>query len=550
VEQHPTVGDGQQGDFLRPVGGAEVSGRLNTKLNELREARSADEGSALILALVVILIGTMMVLPIMDYTLAVTRANRTASAKADRTEAVKGGLRAALYSPADLYAACLPSGRTTSIALAAPPGLDIHSWCTTTKDSMQDVPTEQRYALITTQAGSNTQIPANYVSPDSSSPELDGTISPQWCTSMSAVPPVPCGFPYPGNGGDPLAWPAQTSTVPTGSKIFSPYLPPFSNTLAYAGGYAMPPDDFGGQCQVYFPGKYTDNVVITGTTPVYFVSGIYYFEKTLRFSGDAHVVVGAGAEAGCVDSDAIAVADAIGAPFDAYSNGVGGTFVFGAEGRLVIDTATASTGTGVNVVFNRRLVDSSDPLAVLNHISISSVTGVWTGTDTVDLDIPGQLHVPETLVYGGTPTDAWTQHYKASTLVSPALPSAPCAPPPTAVVVGCPIIDVNFTTAAKVNVKIPGYISVPQGAVSVSTTPAGKANKTIMFGGGILAAQMTVTTDVPAFMQLGLLNPVVQKTFKVVTETMSGSPHIVATALVQVNETGGYAVNSWVVQLG
>ena len=112
------------------------------------------------------------------------------------------------------------------------------------------------------------------------------------------------------------------------------------DAAGYAGGYNV--DLGGGQfCKVYFPGRYTDDVVITGTTPVYFVSGVYYFEKTLRLSGDAHVVVGAGATDGCVDGDAIAVADAGYA--DATSSGVGGTFVFGANGRLVIDTATPSS---------------------------------------------------------------------------------------------------------------------------------------------------------------------------------------------------------------
>jgi hypothetical protein len=73
-------------------------------------------------------------------------------------------------------------------------------------------------------------------------------------------------------------------------------------------------------------------------------------------------------------------------------------------------------------------------------------------------------------------------------------------------------------------------------------------NKRIAFGGGILAAQMAVSAVVPDFLQLGLLNPVVQKTFKIVTRTVSGSPRLVATAQVQVNETGGYAINSWVVK--
>lgn len=521
-----------------------------------RRPMQRDEGSSLILALVLVLVGTMMILPVMDYTLGVTRANRALSNKSARVEAVKGGLHVALQDPAKLYHACAGSGRTKAVQLAAPPGLGVASWCTTTSDALQDVPSDLRFAIATTQVGSNVYLPPVYVA-EPERPELDGTISPDWCTSMVQADPmlkVPCGKPYPLSGdADPARWLADTATQSTGSMIFTPNLPPFPNTLAYAGGYPMPVGD-DGPCTVYFPGKYTDDVIITGSTPVYFTSGIYYFEKTLRFSGDAKVVVGAGSTPGCVESDAVAVADAIGAPFDAYSSGVGGTFVFGAEGRLVVDTATASSGAGVDVAFNRRLVDKSDPLAPLNDISIMSVNGVWTGTETIDLvadlnaDAVPDLQVPETLVLGAELSDAWVHRYKSSTLVSAAAAPAPCAPPPTTPAVGCSIIDINLTTAATVKLKIPGYVSVPQGSVSVFTDPGAVANKRIVFGGGILAAQMAVSGAPPEFLQLGLLNPVVQKTFKVMTETTSGTPKVTSMALVQVNETGGYAVNSWVVQ--
>jgi hypothetical protein len=506
----------------------------------------------MILALVLILLGSLMVLPVMDYTMTVTRANRTRTEISDRSEAVKGGLRAALYDPVALYQACRNSGRTTAVQLAVPPGLGVASSCTTVKDATQDVPSDLRYALATTQVGSGTNIPPTY-GPDPNRPELDGTMSPTWCTSMNAADvnaKVPCGKPYPNNGAaDPAAWIADSTNATTGNKIFLPSLPPFSNTLAYAGGYAMPANE--GPCQVYFPGKYTDDVVITGSTPVYFVSGIYYFEKTVRISGNANVVIGAGSTPGCVDSDAIAVADAIDAPFDAYSSGVGGTWVFGANGRLVIDTATATT-TSMNLSFNRRLVDKTDPMAVLNDISIMSVNGVWSGTATADLDIPGQLHVPRSQVWTGSQNDpdAWTHYYKASNLVSTATAPVPCAPPPTAVTAACPVLDINLTTAATVNLKIPGYVSIPQGSLSLSLAAGAGANKTIAFGGGILTAQMSIPGELPASLQLGLLNPVVQKTFKITTVTTSGSPRVTSTALVQVNETGGNAINSWVVQIG
>jgi len=519
---------------------------------------SEDEGSALILTLVFIIIVSFLVLPVMDYIMAVTRSNRVLVSRAERVEAVKGGLRAALVNPSQLYAACVNSGRTTSIALAVPPGLGISSKCTTTQDALQEVPSNLRWALTSIQSGSNASIPPPYVNPDPSSPELDGMISTAWCTSMTASPQLPCGKPYARNGDtDPTAWVNDTSTTSTGGKVFAPQLPPVKNTNWANTGYTLTGD--AGPCRVFYPGKYADDLVITGSTPVYFASGVYYFEKTLRISGDANVVVGYGVAPGCIDSDAEAVGS-IGSPNDAYSDGVGGTFVFGANGRFVVDTATAGGSAGASIIFNRRLMPSTDPLSALNDISIMSVNGVWNGTSTAALDLPAQLHVPVSLVAGATPTDPWSQRYKASTLVSTVTAPIPCAPPPTAVTAACPIIDFNFSTSAKVTVKIPGYVDVPQGSVSIRTQAAAAANKAITFGGGVLAAQVTVCgaaasvacqptdlTVAPAFFQLGLLNPVVQKTFKITTTTTSGAPQIVSTALVQVNETGGYAVNSWVV---
>ncbi|MEP7045129.1 MAG: hypothetical protein ABI949_00540 [Ilumatobacteraceae bacterium] len=303
---------------------------------------------------------------------------------------------------------------------------------------------------------------------------------------------------------------------------------------------------------MYFPGRYTDNVVITGQTPVYFVSGVYYFEKALRFSGDAKVVVGAGATDGCIDSDAIAVADAGYA--DATSNGVGGTFVFGAQGRMIIDTATASgTGRGVNITFNRRLVDPTDPDVIMNNIAIMSVNGVVAGAVTNDYDLPGVMKVPHSMVNATPPVEPLNEHYAASTLVPTTVPltgAFPCAPPPAAPAATCPILDINLTTAMPVTVNIPGYISVPQGGVSLNTALLMAANKRITLGGGVLTGTIGVSATLPGYLQIGLLNSVVQKTFKVVSQTTNSTPRVTATALIQVNQTGGFAINSWVTSFG
>jgi hypothetical protein len=84
----------------------------------------------------------------------------------------------------------------------------------------------------------------------------------------------------------------------------------------------------------------------------------------------------------------------------------------------------------------------------------------------------------------------------------------------------------------------------------VSTASGAEANKNVSFGGGVLAAQVAIGPSVPASLQVGVVETIVQRTFKVVTTTTEGTPKVVATAIVQVNESGGYAINSYTVETG
>ena len=524
------------------------------------ERLRSDEGSTLILCLVVIIVGAFFVLPMMNYVMTVNQASRLRIQSANSSEIVRGGLRSVLYDPAGLYSACAGTGASAAQVLAVPPGLPITTQCTTVSDASQWLPTDVRWALTTTMVGSQAAIPLPYVAPPSR-PELDGTISASWCTS-TITDSLPCGKTYPGNGSPAYTdWflPTNATTTSTGSKIFLPYLPSVIDVPGFAGGYDVNTDGQGTMCKVYFPGRYTDNVVITGTTPVYFVSGVYYFEKTLRFSGDAQVVIGAGATDGCIDGDAIAVADAGYA--DATSSGVGATFVFGAQGRMMVDTATAATKTaGVSVIFNRRLVDDSDDDKIMNNVSIMSVNGsVLLPGVTSDYNNPLVMYSPVSkfntppVVPPVPPIDPISQGYNASTLNPLTVPTTSfgCAPPPATVAATCPIIDVNLTSTKPVTLSIPGYVAVPQGGISVNTAAAAVAGKKVSFGGGILTGTIGVSPDKPAYLQIGLLNQVVQKTFKIVSQTTANiSPRVTATALIQVNQTGGYAINSWVTSFG
>jgi hypothetical protein len=210
----------------------------------------------------------------------------------------------------------------------------------------------------------------------------------------------------------------------------------------------------------------------------------------------------------------------------------------------------------MKIVFNRRLVDPLDPNTIMNNVSIMSVNGIVPplSPTTLDYDSPGVLHVPASKVYATDPVDPVNQHFSASTLIPTTVPASsfPCAyaPAPAVPAPSCPIVDVSLTTTKSVTIDIPGYISVPQGGVSINTAPGMSADKKLSFGGGIMTATIGVSPDKPAYLQLGLLNSVVQKTFKIVSQTVGANPRVTATALVKVNQTGGYAINSWVTSFG
>ena len=518
--------------------------------------QSSDEGSALIICLFLMAVAGFFILPVMTYTMTVLKSNVVVRDKATRSEAVRGGLRVALADPTKLYAACKGAGPTVAVDLAPPPSQNsklpsLSTQCFKVGENKQ-FGNDLRWALTTTQTGSQLMIPP---------PDPDTTISTLWCTSKLNLPPlqpVPCGTAYPGNGSATTnAWwqPGVASTTSTANQIFVPFLPANDRDIQPATGFNMPSWNPGGACKVYFPGTYPDDVTISGPTKTYFVSGIYYFEKTLRITGGATVVVGTGATPGCVDSDSTAAFYAEVSP-GVYPNknqldgasGVGGTFVFGESGRLVIDDAAA--GSAINFTMNRRVQQVGKPEEVMNDVSILSVNGVSPGAATVttDLDIPLQLNVPASKVLGTT-SEPREHGYVASLLVSTLTSPVSCAPPATFSIT-CPIVDVNFGTTRTVNVNIPGYVAVPQGSLSLVIAAGMGTGKSISFGGGVLAAQVAVSPVLPAALQIGVLNPIVQKTFKIVTTTTSGTPRLTSTSLVQVNETGGYSINSMVVQQG
>jgi hypothetical protein len=483
-----------------------------------------DEGSVLMLALVFILVGSLMVVPLLSYANSVLRANKVQVDKVSRAEATRGNLRTVLAEPKALYDACSKSGLTVPVNLAsAKLAIGTSVQCTTIKDDFEMNSATLRRALATIQAG--------------------------------AVQPIGSqGTYYTSPVGDTTSWMAGSSDKSTAGVIWTPPLPIHGLNHPSSVGYMMP--DYGlGTCRVFFPGTYEDPVTISDNVPTYFASGVYYFENTVTFSGAANVVIGSGAEAGCTE-DQEAAFNAINAPFTVNISGIGATFVLGAAGRMVVTDGGGAVGPSVK--FNSRLVFQTDLGNLVSQgVSIISVNGITTGaTTSADLDLPGQLHVPKSLTEADPtdavpPVDAASKSYRPSTLVPTVLPAAP----------QLPIIDISYTGGGKSTVFVPGYIAVPQGTVNISLGAGSQAQKIVHLVGGLLAAQVTqsavnppdltamATPVLPAEPQLeiGLVNRVVQKTFKIVSQTSPTlHPHLVSVAIVQINDYGEIAINSWV----
>ena len=479
-----------------------------------RRSRSTerDDGSALMMTIVFVLISSLLVLPILTYTSGVIRTSRAQRDKTENAEAARGGLRTALSDPTALYEACGNSGLHTPVVLADPGfAVPLHIECTTMKSSQELDDTDLRVAMTTTQAGS--------------------------------VPPLGlAGEAFAGSGAaDPATWIASTTNESVGGSIFLPLLPSHALNHPATGGYMMPA--WAGSCRVFFPGTYNDPVTIADAIPTYFTSGVYYFESTVTFSGTAEVVIGQGAVPGCAE-DQDAAFNAINAPNSPAVSGLGATFILGKQGRLVVTDNGATTGPSVQ--FNSRLVDPTDVgSAVSASVSIVSVNGVYTGSTSVGLDLPGRLMVPNSFAEtnpgdANPPENAVAAGYFPSTLVPTVSPDPPALA----------IIEVSFSGGGTGKLYVPGYTSVPQGTISLSVAPGASAGKAVQLIGGVLAAQVLQTVDLPAENQVGMVNRIVQKTFKLVATTLTGVGDVVSVALVQVNDYGEFAINSWVTSQG
>jgi hypothetical protein len=414
-----------------------------------------DEGSVLILVLVMLMIGSLIVLPLMSYEIAILRANSTLSDKTKRLESVKAGFRIAMAQPDSLYDVCGAGGPTTPVFLPNQEidGITVSSKCYFIDYQSAQAANELRFGLVATRLG--TSVPVS----------LMGT---RYAPVVSS---------------STTEWLTATSIATETGKIWLPNLPTHALSRRSPGGYVMPVGY--PTCTVYFPGTYPDPMTISG--PTFFTSGVYYFEKEVKIEGGATVVAGMGSVEGC-STDQEAVFYATDAPTTHNVTGLGATFVFGAAGRLVV---TNTNGSNVSLNMNLRYVaPSNSGKDTSAGVAIASVNGEF-GVDGVTgqaLQVAGAIHVPLSLVGNAVWTDldgdtvvdpgettvpvaATTLSYAPSTLTP-----KPTVPEPPTGVTGLPFQNaavVSWSAASDGGSPITGYtVTASPGPATCSTTGA------------------------------------------------------------------------------
>ena len=287
--------------------------------------RRTDEGSTLILVLLLVVIAGLVVVPLMTYTASVLRLNSAVSERTKDVEAAKAGLRVAMSDPLNVFTECDNGGNLGTLTING-------ETVTTTCSELDEIgPLEALgypipYSAVAMQLGAD--VPSIAVPADTTLSSADSTAIPvtnDWWRAFS--PPVPANE----------AWDAVTDTV------WLPELPVFAEESRSSVPFDMPVGFNGGAsvagpaCKVFFPGNYSDPVVLDGSDYYYFASGVYYFADSVTVSENADVVVGQGLE----DFESLAQPSACADDLQVADNAVDSPEVFaigggGATRRMVM----------------------------------------------------------------------------------------------------------------------------------------------------------------------------------------------------------------------
>ena len=366
-----------------------------------------DRGSVLPIVLVMMVIGSLIALPMLNYSSTVFRANRVVSQNAAQAEVARAGLRMALAEPVSLYNQCGNAGLNLGVELSLP-DMDIASTTTC-------------YLLAVNKARDDFSLPFSQVMTYAGASNVLGPVEQVFGTEYADS----------GNA-DPTLWYLNSSKDGSIGTVWFPDLPVHAVSVRSSTPYELPtgyPMNGYTTCDIFFPGTYKQPIVIS--EPTYFTSGIYYFEDPITIQGGAQVLAGQGTLDGCSD-DQFSAFYAEDAPTTHNISGLGATFVFGDDARLIVDDSAGA----VDFKMNQRYIASNDQNTKSSAlVSIMTVNGaldpalVASDFDNsgIPLEVPGLLSVPLSYVDGvDGARPAPVDDYRPSVLTpAPRPPDAP-----------------------------------------------------------------------------------------------------------------------------
>jgi hypothetical protein len=539
-----------------------VGSRLRRAIRAWRRASDTDDGAALALAMVFVIVGGTIVGALLTYSAGVLRAAPVTENRSARVEAVKSAVRMGITMQREAGPAGCFAGSTSQRFN----GITVTLTCT----SLQVYATgSSRYGIIST---SNDATTVNVAASGAGfMKEVDGPVflnagQPGGAASdllvkdaeltlssfASAVTPAAR---YDETNGAPGAVPVACSPsliaadrFPTGTT--SAGAPAVHTTVCSPNAWWQAAGDVGadgsrtypplpqlptyerpgpqakiGVCTVYYPGRYI------GSTPLvlnggahYFASGVYYFERPLDIRGGAAVVFGEGRSPGCTfDADAAFVSTA---PRNHEITGKGATLVLGRTASVAV------SGDRTQVRINRRV--SSSTTRGSEGMAIRSVS---FGAANAAVEIPADVVMRAdgstvaakdhsiTVATGGT-----ASKYAESSLA----PSSNS-------------LDVALGAGSVFDTD--GAVFTPGAQVSVRATGS---TYVLRLGGGVVATRVQLAMATPPASPttewfVGMTSQPIQRQVALAATATVGGRTVRSDATMEVNVDRSYAINSWTV---
>jgi len=474
-----------------------------------------DQGSALLLVLILMVVGSIIAVGLLTYTRALLATRPALHAQNSAAEAVKSGTRLAITLQRDFGpSACFTASTNWSLN-----GYNVNSTCTTVTSYTSGA---NRYGTITTLNSGTT---ANISTPSwagATTSALSGKILINTGTSTT---PMSSNFSNDGStswSSIAKQWWQLAGDNPTGIVWNYPQLPQIPS-FERPGSQASI-----GTCSLYFPGRYLGStpLTITGGTH-YFASGIYYFERPLIITGGAQVVFGEGSYGGCAVDAQAAYASA--APKSHEITGKGATLLLGGVATLTVQDSS--------VRFNRRVSTSTTRSS--EGVSIRTVNFGQSDTSVV---IPADT----VLLPDGTTTPIASHSIIPVANATPVSYISSTLAPSTTWGVD---VRLNGTLSTTNRFLVDGYIFVPNTGVRATSTSA--AYEFGMTGGIVtsklqLALSLAPSQGISSY-KVGVISQIIQRKVRLAVSTTGGVRQAVSTAIIEVHADKSYAINSWIV---